>query len=153
RGRFSHYRSFLAHIGCRSFWCGREDLNLHTPSGTCTSSMRVCQFAARPNRKEMLGAYLVCAECAASGNFHGFVFQVALLGTREPRRQEANHSNFRQQDGFRTRTKEHEYNGERLIPECQTPCTHVGRQLVRSLVLSDLRTKAAGGEADLHQNS
>ena len=25
-------------------WCGREDLNLHTPSGTCTSSMRVCQF-------------------------------------------------------------------------------------------------------------
>ena len=30
-------------------WCGREDLNLHTPSGTCTSSMRVCQF--RHDRK------------------------------------------------------------------------------------------------------
>jgi NAD(P)-dependent dehydrogenase (short-subunit alcohol dehydrogenase family) len=25
-------------------WRGREDLNLHTLSGTCTSSMRVCQF-------------------------------------------------------------------------------------------------------------
>ena len=25
-------------------WCGREDLNLHTLTGTCTSSMRVCQF-------------------------------------------------------------------------------------------------------------
>jgi hypothetical protein len=25
-------------------WCGREDLNLHTLSGTCTSSMRVYQF-------------------------------------------------------------------------------------------------------------
>ena len=24
-------------------WCGREDLNLNT-WGTCTSSMRVCQF-------------------------------------------------------------------------------------------------------------
>ena len=23
---------------------GREDLNLHTLTGTCTSSMRVCQF-------------------------------------------------------------------------------------------------------------
>ena len=30
-------------------WCGREDLNLHTLSGTCTSSMRVCQF--RHDRK------------------------------------------------------------------------------------------------------
>jgi len=25
-------------------WCGREDLNRHTLTGTCTSSMRVCQF-------------------------------------------------------------------------------------------------------------
>ena len=25
-------------------WCGREDLKLHTLTGTCTSSMRVCQF-------------------------------------------------------------------------------------------------------------
>jgi hypothetical protein len=30
-------------------WCGREDLNLHTLPGTCTSSMRVCQF--RHDRK------------------------------------------------------------------------------------------------------
>ena len=30
-------------------WCGREDLNLHTLTGTCTSSMRVCQF--RHDRK------------------------------------------------------------------------------------------------------
>ena len=30
-------------------WCGRGDLNLHTLTGTCTSSMRVCQF--RHDRK------------------------------------------------------------------------------------------------------
>ncbi len=30
-------------------WCGREDLNLHTLTGTCTSSMRVRQF--RHDRK------------------------------------------------------------------------------------------------------
>ena|ERR1019366_1442306 len=33
-------------LGISSFreWCGRKDLNLHTLTGTCTSSMRVCQF-------------------------------------------------------------------------------------------------------------
>ena len=36
-------------------WCGREDLNLHTLSGTCTSSMRVCQF--RHDRLKKLIAY------------------------------------------------------------------------------------------------
>ena len=29
---------------CHVQWWGREDLNLHTLTGTCTSSMRVCQF-------------------------------------------------------------------------------------------------------------
>src|SRR6266481_8096967 len=32
-------------------WCGREDLNLHTLTGTCTSSMRVRQFPPRPQNR------------------------------------------------------------------------------------------------------
>ena len=58
----SHYQDRLQKLQCPivksrflhrtkslSKWCGREDLNLHTLTGTCTSSMRVCQF--RHDRK------------------------------------------------------------------------------------------------------
>ena len=35
---------FRYNVGPVPGWWGREDLNLQTFTGTCTSSMRVCQF-------------------------------------------------------------------------------------------------------------
>ena len=44
RQRAVYRRLFDGRIDILEYWCGREDLNLHTLTGTCTSSMRVCQF-------------------------------------------------------------------------------------------------------------